>query len=594
MRRLPLTFSVAEDDSQLREFLEQSGQVGEQIDAGEFSINLKMAVERLREFTLLDPSLYIRYFVASSIARGASKVEVETSSGGTKVVDDGKSLSFDELSFLLPSLLQTPTPANVAGRYAAVGICGARSLDCRSVEITTPKATLKFENEKVNVEPCSGDGQQTLVVTKERKNLKSLVTNMFSKEASKTAENALFGYRYACCEVFLNGVKIRQGHPVLSGPYIEIDSDSAPPVTLAPSKLGVIQTHLPIRGWLDLRKESPCHLSLVLHGLSYEVEDAPVGGLIYCDCLKLDLSFQGLATEGLFQQIMDELPTMRRRGLLSLLGKVETAPFGVDLLLPEMNSVEEKKSWLPFLKESSFLGGRFETLKRQFESFGFLPISGELMTVEPFLRKLFGCCFQTGKAKREVAESFLLESQGFVFGLPQKTYFLRFDPETCHRPGRCFHLGKEIDPEIVDGPNGFQIVFFDSSYTFQHDLYFQFGELTEFGEAVAECVEVGLIPAERTRDFFLALLGWLVEVGGGLSRWRELKDYLVFERQDGASVTYPELKVLQSVPFSLIGETQSELSYALRLSVEELSLLETFREVRLENASPTMRRLDLS
>ena len=519
-------------------------------------------------------------------------MEVSKSGRALTVSDNGASFDYDGLAAALPSLLNPPTPESIAGRYLAVGLCGARSLGFKKASVRCPGATMLFTNDRLELS-SEGQEERTTVEVVERRTMRDIVTDILRKQSTQEAREALHCFRFAPCRVRLNTERISEIHAALMVCCVKINSPPAPPAGFRPSEEALVQTELPISGWLTLSDSVEAPLTFVVHGIAFDCEDSKVAGLIFCDELQLDLSFQSLVNNELHSKIKSELPKLKTAGILKLLADPESLALAAELLASKLKTNEGKRWWTQELQRASFLGRSYEELKSQFLELGFLPISRELEPATDLLGLLFPSLIRWERIKLPQAREILLQGPRITYAPERKNYVLSFQPESADRPGECLGFGELtslVSPD--EGPYGFQVICINIERSEQREYYFLYSELQAFGEMVAQCVTAGLFPQERVRGFFLNLIPWLLSVRGGLS-WRvDLRDYLVFERQDKGLVSYAEMRK-RRVPYTTQDQLPSHLAHALRLSQAELALLQRLGDLQLDCAAPTMRQLEI-
>lgn len=112
-------------DRELRQFIEHWQSTGTTDSSGVFTISTERAQEKLSQFALPHPRLYVLNLVASAVSGGARGIELTFRPGHTVMRYDGKALSLQELSGLWNLLLHPEQPT---GHELAVGLNAARAL----------------------------------------------------------------------------------------------------------------------------------------------------------------------------------------------------------------------------------------------------------------------------------------------------------------------------------------------------------------------------------------------------------------------------------------------------------------------------------
>ena len=562
----------------MEKFLAASGAVGEHDGAGEFTLNLKQAMQNLEKFTLAEPGFYVRYLVASAIARGATRIELTTAVQTLKVEDNGASFSFDQLSSALPSILNSPTSENAGRRYLAVGLCGARALGFRSASVSCPGGCLVLQNSQLELSP-QGSGEATRIEITERRSLAGFAGKLLKRRSLwEHVETALQTFRYTTAELSLNGRALGSKHWVFEGPYIRIGEDQKK----GGRELAVVETSLPISGYISVSASFEGPLSLILHGICFESQASGMCALIYCDELRLNASFQGLVQNEMFQALVEEVFFKRLVAGLELISSAEAHPQIFEMVAKALRSLRRglPEKIRSAVEVSTIAGKPYSRLRMVYERAGYLPITDEMEVAESVLLELFPSCIRLNQIQVPESRAVLCGESCAVYRPEERPYILRFDPTLMDYPRPCLPdrgplpFGEEICPF------GFQLIWTDL-YTPQNDFLFQYDEFLDFGRCVHKGVERGLFSLSRVRPFFLNLLEWLLDVGGELAKKQWVRCCLVLEREDGELLTYATAMKLGPIPYTLEEQPRSGGPHALRLSGRELRLLRDFGEVEL-------------
>lgn len=571
------TFSLL-DVSDMEQFLAASGAVGEHDGAGEFTLNLKQAMENLEKFTLVEPGFYVRYLVASAIARGATRIDLKTAVQTLLVEDDGVPFSFEQLSSALPSILNSQTSENAGRRYLAVGLCGARALGFRSASVSCRGGSLVLRNSQLELRP-EGSGERTRIEITEQRSFAGMAGRLFKRESPwEHVEIALRTFRYLTADLTLNGRRFARKHWVFEGPYIRIGEDRQK----GGKELAVVQTSLPISGYISLSASFEGPLSLILHGICFESEVGAMCALIYCDELRLNASFQGLVQNEMFHALIEEIFFKRLVAGLELIGSAEAHPQIFEMVAKDLRSLrrglpEKIRSAVEF---STIAGKPYSRLRMVYERAGYLPITDEMEVAESVLLELFPSCIRLDQIEVPESRAVLCGESCAVYRPEDRSYILRFDPTLMDHPCPCLPGGGSLPFGEEICPFGFQLIWTDL-YTPQNDFLFQYDEFLDFGRCVHKGVERGLFSLSRVRPFYLNLLEWLLDVGGALVKKQWVRCCLVLEREDGELLTYATAMTLGPMPYTLEEEPKSGVPHALRLSGRELRLLRDFGEVEL-------------
>ena len=566
------------DASDMEKFLAASGAVGEHDGAGEFTLNLKQAMQNLEKFTLAEPGFYVRYLVASAIARGATRIELKTAVQTLLVEDDGASFSFDQLRSALPSILNSQTSENAGRRYLAVGLCGARALGFRRASVSCPGGCLLLQNNQLELSP-QGSGEGTRIEITERRSLAGFAGKLLKRRSLwEHVETALQTFRYTTADLSLNGQTVGFRHPVFKGPYFRIGKDGEK----SGEDLAVVRSSLPLSGYISLSAASEGPLSFILHGICFESQAGAICALVYCDELRLNASFQGLVQNEMFQALIREIASKRILVGLDLISSPEADPQIFEMVAQVLRSLRGRmpEDIQRALEESTIAGKPYRRLREVYERAGYLPLTPEMEVAEAVLLELFPSCIRLSTVEVPESREVLCRKSGAVYAPLERPYVLRFDISLMEHPCPCLP-GRESLPfgeEIC--PFGFQLVWTEL-YTPQNDFLFQFDEFRDFGLCVHRAVQSGLFSLSRVRPFFLNLLEWLLDVGGELAKKQSVRCCLVLEREDGELLTYWTAMTLGSTPYILEGEPPIGIPHALRLNERELRLLGDFGEVVL-------------
>ncbi|MCA9775547.1 MAG: hypothetical protein KC800_02475 [Candidatus Eremiobacteraeota bacterium] len=573
------SFSLLEA-SDLEEFLAASGAVGELAGRGEFSLNLTQAMQNLEKFTLSEPGFYVRYLVASAVARGATRIEVRTAVQTLVIEDDGVPFDFDSLTNALPALLNSQTTENAGRRYLAVGLCGARALGFRRASVTCPQASLVLEKSRLELMPRNSEVAGTRVEITERKSLASFAGTLLKKQSLwEHVETALQTFRYLNAELTFNGQKMNLKHPVFQAPYVKIGK----PGGARRGELACVETDLAISGYISLSSDFEGPLSLILHGICFESGLGSMCALIYCDELRLNASFQGLVQNEMFQSVVEEVALKQILAGLTQIAKAETDREVFDMVAATLGPLQgrmpeavETAVW-----QSSIAGRPYQDLRSTYERSGFLPIEAEMRVAATVLQVLFPACVRLNEVRVPDSLEVLRGASGAVYRPPERPYILRFDESLMERPCPCVPGGDSLPMGDELAPHGFQLLWTEL-YAPQNDFLFQFNEFRDFGLCVYRAVENGLFSMARVRPFFLNLLEWMLDIGGHLARKEPVRGGLVLEQEDGRLLNYGTLlQTGGNVPYRLESEPRSGLTHALRLSDRELRLIQDLGEVAL-------------
>ncbi len=111
--------------SELSELLEAMQTSGATDSSGAFTVSSEKAREKLSQFALPNPRLYVRNLIASAVVGGATRIEFRISGAWMRLEYDGEPLAYEQLEGLWGQLLN---PANARLYELAVAMNAARSL----------------------------------------------------------------------------------------------------------------------------------------------------------------------------------------------------------------------------------------------------------------------------------------------------------------------------------------------------------------------------------------------------------------------------------------------------------------------------------
>jgi len=103
---------------------------GELVEWGTFRVDRKKALEKLKEFQLPDPTMFLLPWLRCAVASGASKITIQIDAAKTHLTMsfDGRPFGEGELNDPYGCLLDESTPENARNRHLAVGILAALRL----------------------------------------------------------------------------------------------------------------------------------------------------------------------------------------------------------------------------------------------------------------------------------------------------------------------------------------------------------------------------------------------------------------------------------------------------------------------------------
>jgi hypothetical protein len=149
----------------LNNLIDQLQSAGQKESSGVFTMSAEKAKEKLGQFQLAEPPLYVQNIVACAVVGGASRLEVKLARSGAALGFDGQTYNSEQLSGLLAQLL---TPTSPALQELAVALNTLRALErvtvvfySISADGTGAKITASGERIQVDefvADPGSGSG----------------------------------------------------------------------------------------------------------------------------------------------------------------------------------------------------------------------------------------------------------------------------------------------------------------------------------------------------------------------------------------------------------------------------------------------------
>lgn len=571
----------------LEDYLALSRSLGEFESEAEFTVEVRHAFESLKKFTLADPGNYLRYLVASAVARKATRVEISTSARTLVVKDNGNSLKLEQAEILFASLLNSPTRDNVALRYLAVGLWGARNWGATSAEVSHPTFLLRLNQDEIALESTSpSEPSWNRITITEHKSVGSMLTALVSKLGWQHASGALHCLRFAPADITLNGKSIRERHPALNDPVLKIEPTPHP---------------LPHRGRLALTLNSGHPLSLVVHGIAYEIQ-LPVSGIVYCNALNADASFQRLVKSRQLHELLKSLPTRLREGVFLLLTDASNALEVCRLALEYLQSNESEEFRAELLERAVLesLNGPVElrTLLQHHLDNACLLLDQKLQQYLPLLTNLFyPVAIPSDNLTTPVQE--LLTTPAHAVAVAEVgTHCIRFRLDSEAPFSALFFDDAEAYLAPPDGPNGFQIVCLKSGTAMALACLKLDDQIYHLGLRLLSRLHLGETTLDKTSRFFTNALHWLHQKDQMDNRFSAWLRYVRLRRESGRVVTLTELSEGWELLYRHPDDEPSEEFDCLILDQQEIELLE-WNHIVLTHAHHTaaerlpMRRIEI-
>ena len=143
-------------NEELDVFLKSRQETGTRDSSGVFTLSTEKAQEKLRQFALYHPRLYVLNLVASAVSGGATRIEFEFQLGRTVMRHNGKPFEEFELQRLWSQLL---SPTRTSGYELAIALNAARSLSPTRLFVESWQADIGYRldiaDDVLQVQPLS-------------------------------------------------------------------------------------------------------------------------------------------------------------------------------------------------------------------------------------------------------------------------------------------------------------------------------------------------------------------------------------------------------------------------------------------------------
>ena len=274
---------------------EQLQAEGELDSSGRFSLDPRLAAEKMSRYRLNDPLSYVLHLVASGVASGASQLSFRGGHGQLIFEHDGQAPTFAELTGLLDGLLVSPAPPPPLWELA-IALQGARTLR-PTITVECAQGHLTMTPRKLTVTP-----QLTI---------RRLSLSIFLHSLLKTdlPEFQLLSQRCLYCPI---PVHLPEG--LINRPFPHTSCWSQPDRIPWPLQQAAPQSRPAAPwGWAGGRYASPrtqgAQLEMVVHGVSYlqTPDQLPGDALVFSDTLSKDLSQGKIVENELYAQMLSDL-----------------------------------------------------------------------------------------------------------------------------------------------------------------------------------------------------------------------------------------------------------------------------------------------
>lgn len=311
----------------MNELIQQLQAAGSIDSLGSFTVSGDRAREKLSQFALSDPHLYVLNLLAWAVAAGATKIEVHTGKHGLRFEHNGQPLRPQELSHLWNALLD---PSKASQHELARALNAARS-------ISPQELSLECWNEG---QGCRLEVREEQLVIGVPETIESQPANRLTVRTSthRKALRWLFGppessilranLHHGPAEVCLDGKKLSQplrlGHSSKCVAWLHTVSKEGPRLLVEPpdsswspacTVIGPTPSEDPFEAVLTLAPSSVCQnegLLLIVHGLTFRRPAGLLGcffacGAVRMDSLRKNISHSDLAEDDLYRDLLERL-----------------------------------------------------------------------------------------------------------------------------------------------------------------------------------------------------------------------------------------------------------------------------------------------
>ncbi|MBI3929150.1 MAG: tetratricopeptide repeat protein [Armatimonadetes bacterium] len=310
----------------LEEVLEDYRSQGQHESSGFFTLDTRVALEKMKAFRLASPHLYILNLVAAAVASGAAAIHVRTRPGGLMLEWASPPLGAEDLSGLFSRIFSGHEDRNLrAQRELAIGLHGAMSSRPESVILDSwdghAGARLTLNARTFRLEPLSHRPEMVLPrgnrveVHHRRPGLLRRLRGLFARQVAPTEPELV---RLSCSDcpvpIMLEGESINL--PAMKGQALILSLvEGEPSLPLCGLRARVLR-QVPSPGEFSaqlalLDQRTPAPLRVVVNGVTF-LKEASLGtsrvrALVCAPGLAKDLSQADVVENEDYEKILEAL-----------------------------------------------------------------------------------------------------------------------------------------------------------------------------------------------------------------------------------------------------------------------------------------------
>lgn len=296
---------------------------------GHFTLDVAKALEKMGQFQLQDPRLYVLNLVAASVANGARFLRLESNQEGFGLECDGAGYTFEQLSEIFSSNFVQNDLARRSLQELAIGLFGTRKLAVKQMALeswngsTGARMTIldgKLEIAKLATHPFEDQPLATRLTLREKTTLLDAAYGLLGKvrKARPVTQETDYIQQFCCyspVHISLNGEPVSQPVPAgAAAVALEYIGPGGRRFELAGAlSEKVVETregpHAAIL-ILESRRLPGDPLTVVVNGVNFiETENKPAYSnarvVIEADHLRKDLSQSRLLRNQAFEEVLE-------------------------------------------------------------------------------------------------------------------------------------------------------------------------------------------------------------------------------------------------------------------------------------------------
>lgn len=299
----------------LNEFLEDLAEAGHNDSAGEFTLSLAHSLDKLSEFQLLNPDLFVLNMVSAAILSGASCINFDYQDGDTVVTFNGRQYDREALE----SIFTTSVPALTELRTAMISLHAPKPFCLRFESL----ATLDFSGREPSVEDGPGMGNRLTLQAQEKGWADKLGMKKQWVKSPGWVDPLRASCQYAPIDIRVGGsslFKSRQVHVSAPALVFEDKGNPLPPLYAYGDPDYSSHPRRPSKGFSALlttryegaNRQLSSTVGFVYRGVCYARDSATLDlggmvGLVFCEKLKKNLSQTDLVEDETYQALLETL-----------------------------------------------------------------------------------------------------------------------------------------------------------------------------------------------------------------------------------------------------------------------------------------------